>query len=212
MRGGGRAHRARPSPQAALYSGGAAGRSQAEPAWDAPAPRVGALALPLVLQHLVPEVLIRGAASGPFSLGKQIWEREGLPERLRTKQTGSAQDPGRVVHGETELPAPRQQDRRVARRQTRGPGLRLPQQKPLCDRPLLMRPALQAVSALEEPSKAPAPSRSCQARLQAGAQVKQGTARVCCVPGTFPTRSTYRPSPTLNSKTPPGSAWQTKHM
>ena len=81
-----------------------------------------------------------------------------------------------------------------------------------CAGPFSLRPALQAVSAREEPSKAPAPSRSCQARLQAGGQVKPGTARVCCLPGTFPTRSTYRPSPTLKTKTPPCSAWQTKHM
>lgn len=104
--------------------------SQAEPARDAPAPRVGALALPLVLQRLVPEVLILGAASGLLSLRKQIWEREGLPVRLRTKQTGSARDPGRTVRGETELPAPCLQDRHTARGQMRGPGLSLQQQKP----------------------------------------------------------------------------------
>ena len=53
--------------------------SQAKPAGDAPAPRVGALTLLLLLQHLVPEVLVRGAAAGPLPLGKQIWECEGLP-------------------------------------------------------------------------------------------------------------------------------------
>lgn len=63
-------------------------QSQAEPAGDAPAPRVGALAPPLLLQHLVLEVLVHRAASGPLSLGKQIWEREGLPVCLGRKQTG----------------------------------------------------------------------------------------------------------------------------
>lgn len=53
--------------------------SQAKPAGDTPAPRVGALTLLLLLQHLVPEVLVRGAAAGPLPLGKQIWECEGLP-------------------------------------------------------------------------------------------------------------------------------------
>ena len=106
--------------------------SQAKPAGDTPAPWAGALALPLLLQHLVPEVLIHRAAAGLLPLGKQIWEREGLPVCLGRKQTGSARDPRGEVLSTGRLNArPTPQDRRTARGQVHRLGLGLQQRKPL---------------------------------------------------------------------------------
>lgn len=81
--------------------------SQAEPAGDTPAPGVGAVLLPLVLQDLVPDVHVH---RGALPLGKQVWEGEGLPERLG-RETGLSAPHGRgpllALSSRSALPGPR---------------------------------------------------------------------------------------------------------
>lgn len=149
--------------------------SQAKPAGDTPAPRVGALTLLLLLQHLVPEVLVRGAAAGPLPLGKQIWECEGLPVCLGRKHTGSARDPRGEVPSTGRLNCPPHACRTDAQPEDRytGQASAFGSGSHCCDRPFLTEAGSGGVSALGESSKAPTPGRSCQARLQARGQGKR---------------------------------------